>query len=315
LCTQVFLRDCGGDGAQQAVDVWPQAALQEREPFFGMMSCPAAPSKLRCKLKTRRAVALALQRGVGVSRGAADASGGTAAHSPGGGGTCGTTAQQHTAPAQEIVDPDAAQQHAAAHMAPAQEDMGPDAAPQHAAARMDPRAVAKLNERTLQWVLQQLPAAVQRRYAASARRLEVAADEVVQGGAAEWAARELLFEGVPEASGKSLCATVRLRAVRLTSPTCYTPPGPACSDGVFCCTPLTAAQAFEYIIYDSQRGAVVTAEALQSLVPPPRAPMPTQQMLEELFAGACAAPQDANTRDAALATAWLQRARPELQEQ
>lgn len=52
--------------------MWPQGSLAEAAPYSGWSSIPAAPTKLRCKAKSRAAVVMALESGVGVSAGSAD---------------------------------------------------------------------------------------------------------------------------------------------------------------------------------------------------------------------------------------------------
>ena len=74
---------------------------------------------------------------------------------------------------------------------------------------------------------------------------------------------DLKFETIPEPSGdaNSVSSESSLAGLRLQSPVAASGPGPGRYAGMFYCTLLSKAQAFEYIMYGSQRGDGIAASS------------------------------------------------------
>ena len=123
--------------------------------------------------------------------------------------------------------------------------------------RLDPFTVARMNEHVVRSVLSTLPEEVRELYQRSPRRLAFGPD-VCLATAEEWRAAELSFVDLLEVPGEGggWQPGEEEGRVVLQSPCVVGPPG----DGAVCCTVISEAQAFEYIMYESQKGPGVEVD-------------------------------------------------------
>lgn len=115
-------------------------------------------------------------------------------------------------------------------------------------------------------VLEKLPEHVRASYACAPQRLVFGAD-IMASCMSDWLKSELVFEKRPseehsKAHNASIAAektAVLLRAVCFETPV---DTSAECSDpGTFCCTLLSETQAYEYILYESQREGSIQKSA------------------------------------------------------
>ena len=247
-----------GEGAEAApprgrVQPWPQSSLALRgAPDGWLASIPCAPTKLRCKLKSGHAVGTALASGVGAYPGGPTYSDGPASEPP--------------APGAAAAGPPPASGGGGGMPEGMRERQRAEAE------RLDPFTAARMNEHVVRSVLSALPEAVRERYERSPRRLAFGPD-VHTERPPEWAASELSFVDLLEGSadkGGWQPGAGEGRVV-LQSRRAATAPGETRFSGMLYCTVISEAQAFDYIMYESQKRPGVEVDAQGVLVSHPAA--------------------------------------------
>lgn len=271
-----------------APSVRPCASLTLRRPPGFRISIPAAPTRLRCKLAVPRALRAAGEQRSGAHGAtarpavAAIYSHATAAGQPsivpeptaaaascGGGGSGAATAHSELIPAAHVTQAPVA-----------------DAPAPHEQRRLSAYTVANMNKRIVERVIRKLPQHIQELYRTAPRPLVFGHDVDVRS-ASQWLHAELLFHDlscgptcngpasreVPgpafphDSSGDTAAAGCATRAARWANterPCCGSRPDVrgvmlqsprfvAEAERVLCCTLLSEAQAYEYVLYGSHR--------------------------------------------------------------
>eukprot|EP00892_Ulva_mutabilis_P001153 jgi/Ulvmu1/11038/UM007_0219.1 len=252
----------GGEGGSvrelsvRRLQVWPQSSLALRA-ASAVPSTPGAPMKLRCKLKSGHAVAAALAAGIGISPG------GPAGEVAGDSGSATAAPRQPATGSRKVWGKP--------------RTMEPDfrKALEEERERLDPFMAARINEHIVRSVLSRLPQHVQDMYACSPRRLAFGPD-MHELMAPKWAALELSFVDLlsdkQELSGSAEWQPGPGEGrVVLRSPRSGSLIGDTRFNGMLYCTVISEAQAFEYIMYESQKGEGVEVDTEGVLVAKPAA--------------------------------------------